>query len=110
MPKKQIGFIAQDLEKVYPELVETDYKGMKSVNYSHLVAPLIEAFKTLYAKVIVLFDRTEKNTREIASVKQENAELKARVEKTEKENEELKQRLDRIEKALLNQQPNSNSK
>lgn len=74
MPKKQIGFVAQDLEKIYPELVETDNKGMKSVNYSHLVAPVVEAVKSLYEKVMVLFDRNEQLAREVAAVKAENAE------------------------------------
>ncbi|MCM2352958.1 MAG: tail fiber domain-containing protein, partial [Pseudobdellovibrio sp.] len=99
----EIGFIAQDLEKVYPEVVRTDKdSGFKSVSYDKLVAPIIEALKVFNARIVKLFNRTEQNAREIASVKQENAELKARVEKTEKENEELKQRLDRIEKALTN--------
>ena len=39
-----IGLIAQDVEKVFPELV-TGVEGNKSVAYSNLVAPLIEAFK-----------------------------------------------------------------
>ena len=30
---KQYGFIAQDVEKVYPNLVQSDDKGMKNVNY-----------------------------------------------------------------------------
>lgn len=41
----QIGLIAQDVEKVYPEVVLTDKDGYKSVDYSKLVAVLIEAVK-----------------------------------------------------------------
>jgi hypothetical protein len=41
----QMGLIAQEVEKVVPELVETDHEGYKSVEYSHLVALLIEAVK-----------------------------------------------------------------
>lgn len=41
-----VGLIAQDVEKVYPELVSTNPKnGMKSVEYANLVSPLIEAVK-----------------------------------------------------------------
>lgn len=41
-----IGLIAQDVEKVFPELVEADKNtGLKSVEYGNLVAPLIEAIK-----------------------------------------------------------------
>ncbi len=43
----QIGLIAQEVEKQFPELVETDRNGFKSVNYPALVAPLIEATKSL---------------------------------------------------------------
>ena len=40
-----VGLIAQDVEKVFPELVSTDNEGLKSVEYGNLVAPLIEAIK-----------------------------------------------------------------
>ncbi len=45
--KNQIGFIAQELEEVLPELVVTDNTeaGMKSVNYQAMVAVLAEAMK-----------------------------------------------------------------
>lgn len=42
---QQIGFIAQELEKVFPQLVKTDEKGMKSVAYSNITAILVEAVK-----------------------------------------------------------------
>jgi len=41
----QYGLIAQELEKIIPELVETDSEGWKSIEYSHLVPLLIEAIK-----------------------------------------------------------------
>lgn len=43
----QVGVIAQEVEEVFPELVNTDKQGMKAVNYAGLVAPLIEAVKEL---------------------------------------------------------------
>ncbi len=43
---KSVGLVAQDVEKVYPELVHTNpQSGIKSVEYGNLVAPLIEAIK-----------------------------------------------------------------
>lgn len=81
----QVGLIAQDLEKVYPEVVRTDSKtGYKSVAYDHLVAPLIEAFKVLNAKVESLIKSSDKNTLEMASLKKENEDLKKRVDRLEK--------------------------
>jgi len=41
----QIGLIAQDVEKVYPELVSTGEQGYKSVDYQSLSAVLVEAIK-----------------------------------------------------------------
>jgi hypothetical protein len=43
--EEQIGFIAQEIEKVLPQLVKTDEKGNKSVAYSHVVPVLVEAIK-----------------------------------------------------------------
>lgn len=41
----QIGFIAQELEEVVPELVKTDSDGYKAVSYSNVSALLVEAIK-----------------------------------------------------------------
>ncbi len=43
----QTGLIAQEVEELFPELVKTDEKGMKSVNYVGLIPHLIEAIKEL---------------------------------------------------------------
>ncbi len=43
----QIGVIAQEVEAMYPSAVRTDSRGMKSVSYATLVAPLINAVKEL---------------------------------------------------------------
>jgi hypothetical protein len=40
-----MGVIAQDVERVFPQLVETDEQGYKRVDYNGLIAPLIEAVK-----------------------------------------------------------------
>jgi hypothetical protein len=46
-----MGVIAQEIEAVFPELVETDSSGLKKVNYAGLIGPLIEAVKELDARV-----------------------------------------------------------
>jgi hypothetical protein len=44
--RKDIGLAAQEVEKVYPELVSTNRdSGLKSVEYGNLIAVLIEAVK-----------------------------------------------------------------
>ncbi len=58
--KNQIGFIAQDLEKIFPEMVFTDEKGYKSVDYGRLTPVLVEAVKELSAKNEALKNKNEK--------------------------------------------------
>ena len=55
--KKSIGVIAQEIEKILPEVVREDDKGMKSVAYGNITGILIEAIKELTAKV----ERLENN-------------------------------------------------
>ncbi|MEP6793719.1 MAG: tail fiber domain-containing protein [Saprospiraceae bacterium] len=42
---RQIGFSAQELETVFPEMVHTDINGYKSVDYSRMTPVLVEAIK-----------------------------------------------------------------
>ena len=51
---RQIGFIAQEMESLFPELVTTDRDGYKSVNYAGVVPVLVEAVKTLKVEVNLL--------------------------------------------------------
>ncbi|MBD3345113.1 MAG: tail fiber domain-containing protein, partial [Chitinivibrionales bacterium] len=34
---KQMGFSAQEIEKIFPEIVVTDSKGYKAINYTALI-------------------------------------------------------------------------
>ncbi|MFA5041515.1 MAG: tail fiber domain-containing protein [Bdellovibrionales bacterium] len=45
--RKNMGVIAQELEKIYPELVELQKDGYKAVAYEGLIAPLIAAVQEL---------------------------------------------------------------
>jgi len=49
--EKSIGVIAQEIEKVIPEVVKEDDKGMKSVAYGNISGLLIEAIKELKAEI-----------------------------------------------------------
>ena len=48
---KDTGVIAQDVEKVLPEVVTTRDDGYKAVRYDKMMGLLIEAVKELSAKV-----------------------------------------------------------
>ena len=58
-----MGVIAQDVEKVFPELVETDAQGFKTVAYHGLIGPLIEAVKELDTRVRALEEAAEEKAR-----------------------------------------------
>mgnify|MGYP000751624524 CR=1 FL=1 len=50
--KKEIGLIAEELEELFPELVEKDENGNPSgVNYSRAVTVLLGGFKELYKEL-----------------------------------------------------------
>jgi hypothetical protein len=63
---RQIGIIAQEIEKFFPELVGNDANGYRSVDYSKITAVLIEALKE------------QQNM--IEELKRENSDLKYRLE------------------------------
>ena len=48
---EQIGVIAQEVQPVFPQLVSEDRKGILSVDYSKMVAVLIEAVKEQQAQI-----------------------------------------------------------
>jgi hypothetical protein len=58
--EKGIGLIAQELEKVFPELVKTDNSGKKSIDYGRLTAVLIEAIKEQQKEIDSLKTEIEK--------------------------------------------------
>lgn len=49
--KKQIGIIAQDVEKVFPEIVFEEKEGFKTVDYESLIPVLIESIKEQNYKI-----------------------------------------------------------
>lgn len=49
--EKSAGVVAQDIENVLPYLVKTSEEGMKSVNYSGIIAFLIQSVKELDSRL-----------------------------------------------------------
>ena len=43
--KIELGFIAQEIQEIYPSLVSERTDGMLSMNYTGLIAPMVEALK-----------------------------------------------------------------
>ena len=49
--KRHFGFVAQELQQVYPDLVYENDNGYLSVNYTELIPILVQSIKELNAKV-----------------------------------------------------------
>jgi septal ring factor EnvC (AmiA/AmiB activator) len=84
---RQIGVIAQEVEKVFPELVTTSDRGYKMVDYSKFTPVIIEAMKEQQKQI----DRQQKL---IESAKQENQQLKSELQS-------LKEKMEQIEAMLV---------
>lgn len=71
--KKHIGLIAQEVEKVVPEVVNTENDGNKylSVSYGNLVSLLIESIKELNGKVEHLTTENNELKTDVATLKQQ---------------------------------------
>ena len=73
--KRHVGVIAQEVEAVLPEAVETGEDGYKSVNYSNITPLLIEAMKEQQA----IIDAQNKKIEELEAKAKEVDELKAQM-------------------------------
>ncbi len=71
--KQDIGLVAQDVEKVFPELVAEDERGYKAIAYSKLTAVLIEAIKEQQGQMT---EREARFTAQITTLEKENTLLK----------------------------------
>ncbi len=64
-----LGLIAQHAESIYPEVVKTKDDGYKSIAYTELIAPIIEALKELKSENESLKKAVSALTSELAEVK-----------------------------------------
>lgn len=73
--RMQIGLIAQEVEAVFPEFVVTKEDGYKAVNYSQMVAVLIEAIKEMNGTISALESKVNALAQDKATLEQEKADL-----------------------------------
>lgn len=64
-----LGIIAQQLEKIYPELVKKDKSGSESVKYISLIAPMISAIQELKARSEALEAKNAELSQELKNLK-----------------------------------------
>ncbi len=98
--KHQVGFIAQEVEKVLPEVVDVGEDSYRSVQYGKIVSVVVAAVKELYNKFLGHDEQLATQARQIATVTDKAAKLESENAKLKQENEAIKARLEKIEKAL----------
>ncbi len=90
-----IGFIAQDVEKVVPEVVKTDeISSFKSVEYGNLVALIVEAFKDFMSDVESHFLNTD---RSVSNIEEESLNMKNQLLAQQEQIDLLTKRLEKLE-------------
>lgn len=57
---RQIGFIAQDVDQIIPEVVHRDRDGYLSIDYARMTTVLVEAIKELKAENDLLKERIDR--------------------------------------------------
>ena len=77
--KKRYGLIAQEVEELYPELVNTnETDGMKSLNYIELIPLLLEQIKDL-KKSVEQFEEVKKSVEQIEELKKSVEQIKTLI-------------------------------
>jgi hypothetical protein len=59
--KTHYGVLAQDVEKVFPELVENNMSGYKTVNYQELVPLMLAKMKNMQEQIDELKEKVKEN-------------------------------------------------
>jgi hypothetical protein len=90
--RRRLGLIAQEVEPLIPEVVNTDSKGIKSVSYDYLAAPIIKAVQEL--KTLLDSDHAD-----IAALQADDHNLRAANDNEAAQIKSLTERLDALEAA-----------
>jgi len=81
---QSFGLVAQEVEKVMPELVREDAQGFQTVNYSKLPLLTLQAIKELKAENNALKEKLQK-------VEQQQAQIKTQATSIQQQQEQIKQ-------------------
>jgi hypothetical protein len=102
--KDDLGVIAQEVEKVYPQLISVaENNGMKSVAYSKLIGPIIEAIKELAGKIEnvtasvgSILDKLTVNDRQIEMLQEEVKKQQENDDAQQKMIKELQRKVEEL--------------
>ena len=83
--KHQVGFIAQEVEKVLPEVVNKGEDSYRSVDYGKIVAVVVASIKDFYQEFRESSAKSKGIENEVKELRKQNELLKARIELIEKQ-------------------------
>jgi len=96
-PGRQVGFIAQEVEKVFPEVVVVDQEGNYAMAYQNLVPPVVEAIRELNTKVEAVSTEGMVSREEFDSkLAQKDAELETKLAAKDAELAQLRAMMNQI--------------
>ncbi len=78
---EQVGLIAQEVETIFPEMVSTDKKGEKAINYTKLSVLLLKAMKEQQS---IIEDLKAENTSQMEKLQQLNLKVDALIKSLNK--------------------------
>ena len=88
----QVGVIAQDLKRVFPNAVSKDKNGYYQIRWDEMFYAAINAIKTLDSKLEALASRVSKDRARIATLKKDNANLEKKLNSLANELTELEKK------------------
>ena len=82
-PDRQIGFIAQEVGTVLPEVVLTNDDGTYAVDYGRLTPVLVEGLKQLYAAVMAKDDQLARQSEQLSLLAERLDEVQSQLASSE---------------------------
>ena len=86
---QQVGVMAQDLKRIFPKAVAKGSDGYYSIRWDEMLYAAVNAIKTLNAKIDNLAKKIASDQDRIATLKKDNAEMSAQLDKLVEELEVL---------------------
>ncbi len=98
---KHIGFIAQEVEKVFPYWVDTDKDGMKWLSMEGVNAAFVQSFKEVALRLRSGNDRISAVTQKIEFLEKEKAANEKKLLALEEDNKRLRETVDTMRATSL---------
>ncbi len=76
---KQMGLVAQQVEPILPEVVQTEKDGFKALDYDKISALLVEGMKEQQKQIETEKSKNEQQEKDIKSLKEELSELRNQI-------------------------------